>query len=171
MFKTKQAKVLIIESDDFFRKKLSEHLKFGKYKVFELSNATDIGEFLNNNDIDVVLLCIKGFKQISLSILKEIKKKSPFTEVILIVPLDDLSLSIEGMKLGAFDDLLIPFDIETLLQKVKAAFNQKKERAKLKNLKTIISILGGIILCLIHNQKILTGKDPFLFFWDLLFSF
>jgi DNA-binding NtrC family response regulator len=39
-------------------------------------------------------------------------------------------LSIEGMKLGAFDDFIVPFDLESLIRRIREAHQQKKEKEK-----------------------------------------
>ena len=49
-----------------------------------------------------------------------------------MLPAGHLSLSIEGMRLGAFDDLLMPFDIETLLSRIKAADQHRQNQKKTK---------------------------------------
>jgi FixJ family two-component response regulator len=38
-----------------------------------------------------------------------------------------LALSLEAMKLGAFDEILMPFDVETLLDRIRAASGKKKK--------------------------------------------
>jgi DNA-binding NtrC family response regulator len=64
-----------------------------------------------------------------LSLLRNIKQTYPTVQVILMIPSEEhsLSLSIEGMKLGAFNDLMIPFDVQTLVKHVDAAFAKKRQ--------------------------------------------
>jgi DNA-binding NtrC family response regulator len=124
-----QVQVLIIEADDDFRRKISKRLHLEGTMVFEACDESEAIQIILNRNIDVVLLGGKVVGQSRLQYLKFIKATTPSTEVILITPLSDHSLftSIEAMKLGAFDELPMPLDIEILLNRIHAARKQKKE--------------------------------------------
>jgi len=123
-------KLLIVEADEAFRRQLSERLKLDDCLVFEVPTESEAIKRVQSIDLDVVLLGLKGSGQRGISLLNAIKNTRPLTEVILLSPLDEfsLSVSIEAMKLGAFDDLLVPFDMETLIRRVRAAYQQKKKK-------------------------------------------
>jgi DNA-binding NtrC family response regulator len=127
---TKGAKLLIIETDDLFRRNLSERLRLEDHQIFEASGENEAKQIIQRIDVDVVLLGLGGLKNRGLILLRETKCLRPYTEVIFLTPSEDLSLSlsIEGMKAGAFDDLLVPFDMETLLERVKEALAQRTRK-------------------------------------------
>jgi two-component system, NtrC family, response regulator HydG len=127
-------KLLIIHSDDPFRKHLSERMRLEKYLVFEASRESEASDMIQQGNFDVVLLGVAGPYQHSLSFLKVIKETQPYTEVILLTALEEHSLyaSIQAMQLGAFDDLLVPLDINTLHSRIREAYKRKKERVKAK---------------------------------------
>ena len=131
---SKGAKLLIIEMDDLFRRNISERLRMEKHQIFDVSEENEAKRIIQRMDVDVVLLGLGGLKKRGLALLREIKRLRPHTEVVILTPSEDLSLSlsIEGMKAGAFDDLLVPFDIETLLERVQEAY-QKRLQKKLEN--------------------------------------
>ncbi|MEW6674106.1 MAG: response regulator, partial [Thermodesulfobacteriota bacterium] len=58
--------------------------------------------------------------------LREIKRNFPLTEVIMLTGHATVETGIEGMKLGAFDYLMKPCDIDNLLVKVKEAAAKKR---------------------------------------------
>ena len=58
--------------------------------------------------------------------LKEIKKIAPLTEVIMLTGHATIEAAIEGMKLGAYDFLRKPCEIEELVDHLKAAFEKKR---------------------------------------------
>jgi len=60
-----------------------------------------------------------------LETLKEIKKKSPLTEVIMLTGHGSVESGIQGMQLGAFDYVIKPADFEELLEKVNQAAERK----------------------------------------------
>jgi DNA-binding response OmpR family regulator len=121
-------RLLVIETEDAFRSKVSERLRQENYKVYEACQEIEAGRIIEHKDIDVALLGLRGLRQRGLSFLKGLKKVHPQVEIILIAPPGEIALSIEGMKLGAFDDILTPFDMETLLDRINAAYRQKASR-------------------------------------------
>lgn len=121
------AKLLIVEADGLFRHNLALRLGLEKFTVFEAEDSEGLEKLLRKRNIDVVLLGLNGFKEKGLSFLKTIKKVRPLTEVILMNSPGDLPLSIAGMKLGAFDDLLTPFDLGALLGQIRKAWARKRE--------------------------------------------
>ncbi len=114
-------KVLIIETDSGFRIKIAQHLRLASFQVFEAEQRTDAMRYLALHDFDAVLLGLEGLKREGLSLLGTIKRISPATEVITINGLKHMDLSIEAMKLGAFDDFLIPFELESLMNSIRLA--------------------------------------------------
>ena len=85
---------------------------------------------------DVVLLDMNFHTDINtgnegLFWLSEIKKRSPDTEVVLFTAYADIQLAVEGMKRGAFDFIVKPWDNDKLVETLKAAYDRtgKKEKA------------------------------------------
>jgi DNA-binding NtrC family response regulator len=132
-------KLLIIHSDDPFRRQLSERMRFENTVVLEAPSEAEASGMVQQGDFDVVLLGVTGPYQNSLSLLKMIKEIRPYTEVILLTAMEEHSLyaSIQAMQLGAFDDLLVPLDINTLRSRVQDAYKRKKQRVKTKRSATM----------------------------------
>jgi len=130
MFESEQVEVLIVEADEAFRRNIAERLRIEGAVVVEAGNESEARDIAQNREIDVLLLGGKGIMQSGLPLLRFIKEIFPSIEVILMTPSEHHSLyvSIEAMKMGAFDDLLIPFDIKTLLERIHAARQHKKEK-------------------------------------------
>jgi len=119
---------LLIETDYLYRINLSNRLAQGNFRIFSANQPKEIKHLIKKKKIDVALLDLSGLKSEGLKILSLIKKLNPLTEVITLNGSGDMGLSIDGMKLGAFDDLLIPFDINTLMERIKTAYAQKQQR-------------------------------------------
>ena len=81
---------------------------------------------IKRRKIDVVLLSLDDFQKESMVMIKMIKKMRPAVQIITINSGEQISLSIEGMKLGVFDDLLMPLDLDTLILRIQEAFQKKK---------------------------------------------
>ena len=127
-------KLLIIHSDELFRRNLAERMRLENYLVGEAHPDAEAANILQRTNFDVVLLGVAGPYHKSLSLLKTIKELRPYTEVILLTAVEEHSLydSIQAMQLGAFDDLLVPLDIHALHSRIQEAYQRKKERVKAK---------------------------------------
>jgi len=103
--------------------------------IFTLSNPKNVLQLLSENDIDVVLLDMNyriGFEdgREGLYFLKEIKTLSPKTIVILMTAFGKVETAVEGLKNGAFDYVLKPWENEKLLNTVKQAVEESRRLGK-----------------------------------------
>ena len=62
-----------------------------------------------------------------ISTLREIKKRYPLIEVIMLTGHANLEAAVEGMDLGAFDYLMKPCDMDQLITKVEEAAKRKRQ--------------------------------------------
>jgi DNA-binding NtrC family response regulator len=81
-----------------------------------------------NSGIEVVILDIKMPNMDGMTALKEIKSKFPLIEVIMLTGHATVETGIEGMKMGAFDYLMKPCDMEQLIVKVNEAAKRKRDQ-------------------------------------------
>ncbi|KVV16150.1 sigma-54 dependent transcriptional regulator [Flavobacterium sp. TAB 87] len=103
--------------------------------IFTLSNPKNVVDLLAQNTIDVVLLDMNyriGFEdgKEGLYLLKEIKTLSPRTVVILMTAFGKVETAVEGLKSGAFDYILKPWENEKLLEVVKQAVQKSRKEQK-----------------------------------------
>jgi len=124
--------ILIIERDSMLQEHLVRYLKAKDWRIFNSRQQKDIKRVLKKHPIDVVLLSLNDLKKEGMALIKMIKKKHPAVQVITINSGDQISLSIEGMKLGVFDDFLMPLDLDSLILRVQEAFQAKKEAEVVK---------------------------------------
>jgi DNA-binding NtrC family response regulator len=133
--------LLIVESDNFFSKNLARRLPDeNKWRILFAEHRIEALKIVKRKNVDVVLLGLKDLKKEGLMILKELKNIRPLTEVITINRSDQITLSIEGMKLGAFDDFIVPFDLESLVRRIREAHQKKKENEKTKKVNNSRSV-------------------------------
>ena len=99
---------------------------------------------------DVVLLDMNFHTDINtgnegLYWLSEIKKRCPDIEVVLFTAYADIQLAVEGMKRGAFDFIVKPWENEKLVETLKAAYDSRSKEAKeaAKILPSSLNMLWG----------------------------
>ncbi|NLI32377.1 MAG: response regulator, partial [Deltaproteobacteria bacterium] len=76
--------------------------------------------------VDVVILDVKMPGMDGIETLREIKARYPLVEVVMLTGHGTIETAIEGMKLGAFDYLLKPTNIDQLMAKVQEARGKKR---------------------------------------------
>ena len=128
MESSRSLKVLILDTDELFRRSLAFCLQERGCYVLEAAYQAEALEKMCGDDIDVVLMSLTSLKEESMPLLKRAKQISPLTEVILLTGQTDISLAIQCMKLGAFDDFLVPVEVESLLSRITEAWRRKRER-------------------------------------------
>lgn len=133
--KKTQATILVIDDqeDILFASKmvLKKHFE----TIHTLNEPKKIINMLSEHAIDVVLLDMNyriGFEdgREGIYALKEIKTFSPQTIVILMTAFGKVETAVEGLKLGAFDYILKPWDNEKLIQVVKSAVEESRKEKK-----------------------------------------
>ena len=82
---------------------------------------------LQEKIVDVVLIGLNDYGTDSLSIIRCLRESSDDAAFILLTKLQDMRLSIEGMKLGAFDALPVPVDVDLLLERIFAACSGRRK--------------------------------------------
>jgi DNA-binding response OmpR family regulator len=113
--------ILIIEAENRFRKNLYRCLQAEGFTVDKVTQQDDVVTIVAKEKIDTVLLGVDGLGRKGLALIRPIKIVSPSTEIIIINDSSHMDLSIEGMELGAFDDFLIPLDIDSLATRIREA--------------------------------------------------
>jgi DNA-binding NtrC family response regulator len=114
-------RVLIIEAENRFRKNLYHCLQAEGFTVFKITPQDNIESLTVKEKIDIVLLGVDGLGREGLSLIRPIKASRPTAKIIIMNDPNQMDLSIEAMDLGAFDDFLIPLDIDALAKRIREA--------------------------------------------------
>ena len=85
------------------------------------SGREALDQLAQHPDIEAVILDVKMPEMDGIETLRHIKAKYPLVEVIMLTGHATVETGIEGMKIGAFDYLMKPCDIDVLLEKVGEA--------------------------------------------------
>ena len=131
-----KAKILVVDDNSGIRAALKVLLPMHFLQVELIPSPKELVTKITNFRPDVVLLDMNFHTDINtgnegLYWLSEIKKRTPDTEVVLFTAYADIQLAVEGMKRGAFDFIVKPWDNDKLVETLKAAYDRtgKKEKA------------------------------------------
>jgi DNA-binding NtrC family response regulator len=156
------SKILIIEDEEAIRRVLVKILseENSLYKVFEAVDGLSGTELIKNEDFDLILCDIKMPKMDGVEVLQAAKKLKPEIPIVMISGHGDLDTAVNTMRLGAFDYISKPPDLNRLLNTVRNALDRKKLVVENKRLKRRISqkyeMVGDSEV--LHNIKSMIDK-------------
>jgi len=122
------ARILLVDDEKDFVEMLGLRLEEIGERVTPAYSGRECLQVLEKKEIDVVILDILMPGMDGIATLKEIKRKHPLIEVIMLTGHGTTESAVEGMKLGAFDYLPKPARFEELTQKLEAARRRKDEQ-------------------------------------------
>lgn len=123
--------VLLVDDEVGFVETMSKRLSKRQLMILPAYSGRQALEKLEKNSVDVVILDVKMPGMDGIETLREIKKIYPLVEVIMLTGHATIETAVEGMRLGAFDYLMKPCEIEELVAKVIDA-KEKKSRHEQK---------------------------------------
>ncbi len=131
------SRILIIEDEAAIRRVLVKILTEENqgYEVFEAEDGLAGMEIIKKEDFDLVLCDIKMPKMDGVEVLEAVKKIKPEIPMVMISGHGDLDTAVNTMRLGAFDYISKPPDLNRLLNTVRIALDRKElvvENTRLK---------------------------------------
>ncbi len=123
-------RVLLVDDEKDFVEMLGLRLEEAGENVTPAHSGRECLKALEKKEIDVVILDILMPGMDGIATLKEIKKRVPLVEVIMLTGHGTTESAVEGMKLGAFDYLLKPAHFGELAAKLESARKRKDEQAE-----------------------------------------
>jgi DNA-binding NtrC family response regulator len=118
-------RVLIIDDEPDFLETIVKRLKKRKLDAVGVGSGEEGLKAIEEQAFDVIILDVRMPGMDGIETLKEIKRKSPLTEVIMLTGHASVESGMHGMRLGAFDYVIKPADIEELIEKVNQAGERK----------------------------------------------
>ena len=124
-----KVKVLVVDDEGPIRSLLVGELES---KSFEVQSAGDGDEAIElvrakcerDDKFDIILLDIKMPKIDGFEVLRYVKERAPETKVIMVTAYADVRNAVESMRLGAFDFISKPYDLDEILISMKRALGE-----------------------------------------------
>src|SRR3972149_3776235 len=143
----KKLKILVIDDDQSMRELLETILK-DKYTVLTASTGGAGIRILERENINIVMLDLRLPDIDGLEVLKNIKDKYAYVEVMVISAVKDIDVVVRAMKLGAYNYITKDFDPDellTLIDRLRETLECKKERCYLRSEVNQLSLSETII--------------------------
>jgi len=152
------SKILIVEDEAAIRRVLTKILteENDTYQVSEAIDGLEGIELIKKEDFDLVICDIKMPKMDGVEVLEATKKIKPEIPIVMISGHGELETAVQTMRLGAFDYISKPPDLNRLLNTVRNALDRKNLVVENKRLKKKVSKNYKMIG---NSEKITTIKD------------
>src|SRR4051795_11880638 len=128
-------RILVADDHDALRRGLVRGLTDAGHEVQEASNGNAAIERLHDSYFDVVLSDLKMGGSDGMDVLRTTRAMHPTTAVILMTAFGSVNTAVEAMKIGAFDYVQKPFEIEEMEVKIEKALELKRLRHELEYLR------------------------------------
>ncbi len=124
---TRRYNILIVDDEASLSYMLqTELMENHAYAVDTAFDGTEAINKLQSKFYDVVLLDVKMPRVSGIEVLKFLREYSPTTQVIMLTNYADVKTAIQTIKLGAYDFISKPYDIEELLNTIERAIERKR---------------------------------------------
>lgn len=123
-----QGRVLVADDEDSVRSLLQRALSQAGYNVVTAADGRDALDKASQLNISIALLDIKMPEVSGMEVLQRLIASQPSICVIMVTALGDAQTAVEALKLGAYDYITKPFNVDEVLQKVQKAIEKRDLR-------------------------------------------
>jgi DNA-binding NtrC family response regulator len=150
--------ILIVDDEPLMRLSMVDALEGIGYEVTAAATGTEGVAILGARRFDIVITDLRLPGADGLTILKVCKERSPATEVILITAHGSVDTAVGAIKLGAYDYITKPFQMDELLlivERVGKVLRLRRENLELKEVLEDRFSFGGILGCNHHMRALM----------------
>ena len=124
----KEIKILLVDDEEDFVKTLSERINMRNLNSEVALNGEEALKVVQDEIPDVMVLDLKMPGIDGMEVLKRVKKQYPGVQVIILTGHGSEKHEKEARSIGAFDYLNKPIEVESLIKKIKKAYESKIEK-------------------------------------------
>jgi DNA-binding NtrC family response regulator len=128
-------KILVIDDDPLIRDSLDESLKNEKYHVILAENGREGLDRFGGEDFDLILLDYSLPDMDGLSILEHVKAATPHQVVIMMTGFSSVENAVRAMRMGVYDYIKKPFDMDELLITVEKSLETVRLRSEVRKIR------------------------------------
>jgi two-component system response regulator HydG len=136
--------VLIVDDDQSMAETLTKAMTRRGFVVAWKTSAADALTLLDEQDFDVVVTDIHMEGMNGFSLCERIAANRPDVPVVMITAFGSLDNAVGAIRVGAYDFLTKPFDVETLRLTLERAVQHRRLREEVKRLRQVVSEVRGL---------------------------
>jgi DNA-binding NtrC family response regulator len=121
----KKIKLLVVDDEVKLLESISKRLSIRNFDVTTASNGKEAVKVAKGGKYDLAILDLKMPKMGGEEVLKILKKRHKFLEILILTGHASTESTVECMKLGAFDYLEKPCEFDKLVEKLKEAYEAR----------------------------------------------
>lgn len=133
------AHILVIDDEKAIRNTLKEILEYEKHRVTLAANGIEGLEIMKKETFDALLLDIKMEGLDGMEVLEQVTQNYPDTPVVMISGHGNVDTAVKAIKMGAFDFIEKPLDLNRLLITIRNAMDKGKLIVETKALRKKVS--------------------------------
>ena len=137
----KGSKILLVDDEVVFTDNMSKLLTNRGYRVTAVNSGDNAVRALEEEDFDVVVLDLKMPGMDGITTLREIKKLDLFTQTLILTGHGSIDTALEAIRIGAYDYLTKPCEIDELMEKIEGARETKDLEATYNRMEKIQKIV------------------------------
>ncbi|MGB2984785.1 MAG: sigma-54 dependent transcriptional regulator, partial [Phycisphaerae bacterium] len=137
-------RVLIIEDEKLIRWSLRQKFEARSYQVTEVENGADALKALDASAYDLIMLDYRLPDTTGLDVLRTVRETDSDVVVIMMTAYSSIESAVDAIKLGAYDYLTKPFNMDEVLRKADKALETTKLRREVRELRRHIQHEYGI---------------------------
>jgi DNA-binding NtrC family response regulator len=125
---SRKLRLLIVDDEVDFLNSVAKRLELRNFEVTPVTNGEDALRVARKGQFDLALLDLKMPGMDGTEVLSLLKKKHKFLEVVILTGHGSIDSAVECTKLGAFDYLTKPYELENLLDVLKRAYEARLKK-------------------------------------------
>jgi two-component system, NtrC family, response regulator AtoC len=125
-------RILVVEDEKLIRMSLVDELTRQGYQVYEADTGGAGIAKIDEEPVDLLLLDYRLPDIDGLQVLREVSSKHPETLVILMTAYSSIENAVQAIKLGAYDYINKPFDMDEMIIRIKKALETTELRREVR---------------------------------------
>ncbi len=119
-------RILIVDDEEVICSILARRLTREGYACVTANDGREALRYFYKHPFSLIIADIKMPEIDGLELLKRVKATNPDMMVIMVTAFPDIDLAVEAMRLGAYDFLIKPADLDLVILSVKKALEKKR---------------------------------------------
>ena len=137
-------RILVVEDEAAMRKSIGIMLRREGYLVTEVASGADAMAQAHEERFDLVVTDLRLGPVSGLDVLRDVKSTQPEIELIVVTAYGTIPTAVEAIKLGAFDFVTKPFQVEELLLRVRNALQRRRLTQEIDRLRVEVRSASGV---------------------------